>query len=158
MRNKTISFILTAVMLFSVLCCTPVTASAEESSNAATTYIKDLIIVGDPDDNQCKQIKNELEPQGWNFIWYDLNKDSGGDYIYLAYQTTTDPSEAVQDISFTKKTDKQSGGFDTKYGHYSLVPTSGKVFNGDLNAGAGGNCIYMYYTKSSSFLMPIKSI
>ncbi|MCP4050868.1 MAG: hypothetical protein GY730_09215 [bacterium] len=80
----------------------------------------------------------------------DLNQGSGGKYIYLCYKESTDPAKAATNLSVYSSSSRSrsipSGPYFT---------ATGSQWNGgygsDLNQGAGGNWIYLDYTKNSSY-------
>lgn len=94
--------------------------------------------------------------KGWHVIDKDLNRGAGGDYIYLLYKSET--SNGVNNgyitdfyISNAEGTAPASRSFN---GHtYHLVTYQGGTnfvnSKGDLNRGAGGDYIHLYYTKES---------
>ena len=63
------------------------------------------------------------------FAQWDLNRRAGGDYIYIGYTTTTDPSQAVTDVVITDG--KHANG-------YSKNGVSFQSTGLDLNQHAGG--------------------
>ncbi|MEB3151110.1 MAG: hypothetical protein VKL60_19090 [Sphaerospermopsis sp.] len=80
-------------------------------------------------------------PPGYTKIDVDLNNNAGGDWIFLCY--TKEPGTPIVDIVFqvTGGNDQQSyAGNDNNY--YSKIPV-------DLNKGAGGAYIYLYYLKKN---------
>jgi hypothetical protein len=77
--------------------------------------------------------------------YWDLNKGTGGDYIYMGWTTTTIPEEAMTDTYI---------GHATKAAK-ATAPSGYIKIDKDLNAGAGGQYIYLYYKRNSG--TPIKS-
>jgi len=106
----------------------------------ATTYIRSIVVLSDSDYNQAL---NQL-PSGYHLVGKDLNKDAGGDFIYFAYNTTTNPDEALTDLRVS-------------YGDYKM-PSGYKKNEHDLNSNAGGKYIYLWTTTKSSNGKPIKTI
>ena len=92
-----------------------------------------------------KGILDDLFDQGAEaFLDFDLNSNvSATKYVYLGYSYTEDPDDAVTGIRPSHK------GF---MGQELTLKANGikyyAVGNINLNAGAGGNEIYLYYTKS----------
>ena len=74
----------------------------------------------------------------------DLNKGAGGNYIYIAYETTKDPKQAITNIGIT-------------YGDFNLG-SKWKKNTHDLNTGAGGSFVYLWTSNNSSFGKPIKML
>lgn len=105
-----------------------------------TDYIQSIRVLSD---KEIQSAKDQLF-SGYTLIEKDLNKGAGGDYIYLSYNTTTDPSKALTDIRVS---------FDD----YSL-PGSYTKNSHDLNKGAGGTYIYLWTSTNSSNGKPIKAI
>ena len=88
----------------------------------------------------------------YKIINYDLNSGVSGKYIYLAYTLTTNPDEAIKDIKI-EWWSKSSGAKDTTY---NGIPYT--CLTKDLNEGAGGKYVYIYYTRNSSAGSPLKEI
>ena len=102
----------------------------------AETYITDVMIaVG-------KGNKNTLVNQGWTAIEKDLNAGAGGSYVYLLYKTGTNKNFAISD--FYLKTGSSAVVLE-RNGH-TYFPADG-VGGTNLNYGAGGEKIYLFYTK-----------
>lgn len=77
------------------------------------------------------------------YINSDLNKGSGGKYIYLIYEKGVDPSKKIVDIR-------------TNYIGERERPTSNVYvrINKDLNEGAGGAYIYFEYKQENNLILP----
>ena len=126
-------------------------ATMTAASALATNFIKDVMVIGGSK-NETNNLKSTLRDQGWTVITKDLNAGAGGDYIFLLYKSedNTDginhgyitdfyiDNEYKDSITFQRRT-------------YYPVPFDGgadfKRKKGDLNRGAGGDYIYLYYTK-----------
>ena len=68
----------------------------------------------------------------------DLNRDAGGDYIYLFYtKDTFSDNRAITDISFND-------------GSEGAVGANGGSSGYDLNKGGGGDYIYMHLTTAAA--------
>ena len=142
------SFAKRAMMVLAVL-FTAMTADATE-------FITDVKLIGYKNKTQFDNLQDKLEKEGWTAINKDLNADAGGDYIHLLYK-----SEANTDgLNHGYITDffilgSKSGSFDEEITFegrtYHLVSFEGSTefenSNGDLNRGAGGDYIHLYYTK-----------
>ncbi|XP_031151321.1 uncharacterized protein LOC116046981 [Sander lucioperca] len=90
--------------------------------------------------------EQELQSQGFKKIYVDLNKGSGGNYIYLWYKKGSVPITRVQ---FTFNDDMAVG----------LIKAGYTKIDKDLNAGAGGDFIYLWYFRGSGeFHTPIVEI
>lgn len=142
------SFAKRAMMVLAVL-LTALTADATE-------FITDVKLIGYKNKTQFDNLQDKLEKEGWTAINKDLNADAGGDYIHLLYK-----SEANTDgLNHGYITDfyilgSKSGSVDEEVTYqgrtYHLVSFEGSTEfengNGDLNRGAGGDYIHLYYTK-----------
>ena len=159
--KKSAGLMLGAMMLMSSVGTLGSVHAEENSSEQPQTYIKSLRFYGSTMDEGRDGVK------GYTVIPYDLNKGKfWGDTIYLAYQTTTDPDEAITNI-MTKASPNDDLSPDPGYvdiDFYTLLEdgwlTSYDCFRDkiDLNRNAGGDYIYMYYTKDKSAGAPITSI
>ena len=96
-------------------------------------YISELVIIsGD---------KSTIEPPlGYTKIGYDLNRGSGGDFIYLcyhkaSYKPTIPNTKGISDLTviFGEKTPTPPG--------YEKLPN-------DLNKGAGGDFVYLCFKRT----------
>ncbi len=101
--------------------------------------------------------KNTLTNSGYTIIDKDLNADSGGSYIYMGYQTTTDPSKALRDVKFFVG-DKAESWSSTEITVNGEKCTYTRVNDVDLNKGAGGHYIYAYACYDENAGPPITSI
>lgn len=98
--TRTVSLFL-AVLLF--VLATPLQAFADaavpettpEEEPASGIYIKSLKLVEGLSEDKAKK---ELENAGYTFVNSNLNAGTEGGTVYIGYQTTTDPSEAIYDI------------------------------------------------------------
>ena len=82
MKTKTItsrSFAKRALMVLAVL-FTTLTAGATE-------FITDVMLIGNKNETEFKNLQDKLEKEGWTAIKKDLNAGAGGDYIYLLYKS-----------------------------------------------------------------------
>ena len=151
MKTKTItsrSFAKRALMVLAVL-FTTLTAGATE-------FITDVMLIGNKNETEFKNLQDKLEKEGWTAIKKDLNAGAGGDYIYLLYKS----EENNDGKNYGYITDfyifgSESDSFDEEVTYqgctYKLVPYDGsdafKNSKGDLNRGAGGRYIHLYFTK-----------
>ena len=121
----------------------------------ATDYITDVVLVSSNDYDVVSAYKDAYRNDGWTSIDYDLNRGAGGAFVYLLYKTTSSPGSSNEVITdFYIKLSSSSDHPDqlTHNGRtYYLTPGGGNDdFNRhgrDLNQGAGGKYIYLYYTK-----------
>ncbi len=106
--------------------------------------------------------KTALPPAGYTKIGVDLNKGAGGSYIYLCYTKDTSKGMPIRNLSVHNS----SSGSHTHATNYFNAPSSYyPTGNGDadLNKGAGGNWIFLHYTREGllpdgSYLEPIRDI
>lgn len=98
--------------------------------------------------------KNVLRQQGileGNIVNKDLNSKAGGKHIYLGYKTTTEVANALRGIVADYFSKSNSSDITYKNAKYTIIPV-------DLNMGAGGKYIYLYYTRDSIAGKPITGI
>lgn len=108
--------------------------------------------------NDCKS-----ELSGHSIIDKDLNDGAGGDYVYMGYKTTTDPNEAITGIIIRVG---QNPPDSISYNGYTFYLVGGEYepntaeLGGciDLNAGAGGDYLYIYVTRDIGFGNPLLSL
>lgn len=118
----------------------------------AETYISDIKIGSGSKTDRSVSYNNAADG-GYTVIDYDLNKKVGGDYIYLSYKTTTDPTKAISDIIIMSGEKLGDDRYLTtprtvKGCNYYLAPHKGDSRDyGDLNRNAGGDYLYMFYTR-----------
>lgn len=115
-------------------------------------FISDVKVVGCDKDGDALNIINQLKSEGWQYIHHDLNKNAGGMFIYLAYKTTPNYSEAIKDFFVwygSSGKDKDSLSHDGyTYYHASYKGDSEfEKYKGDLNENAGGRDVYLFYSK-----------
>lgn len=123
-----------------------VTAWADEG-------IKEVMVIGGTE-SETTSLKNRLTSEGWHFIEQDLNSKAGGDYIYLLYKSET--SNGINNgyitdfyISDADGTAPESRTINDRT-YYLVTYEGGTNFvnsKGDLNRGANGATIHLYYTK-----------
>lgn len=95
-----------------------------------TSAIKDVLLV----------TGNDEPPLGYVKIPVDLNKGVGGAYIYLCYSRSGD-HPAITDFKV-----KMGGNSRPDPGYEFVLHTNGNPL--DLNKGAGGEYIYLTYTRN----------
>ena len=86
---KCFSFFMAILMLFTALPITSFAATQE-------TYIKEIRI---STASTADEAKKWLTDNGYTVVDTDLNQKTGKDYVYIGYKTTTNPDEAITDIS-----------------------------------------------------------
>ena len=82
--------VLMAVLTF--LMALPLTAFAAKQE----VYVKEIRISTDANDEAAKQWLTE---NGYTVLDVNLNQKTGKDSVYIGYLTTTNPDEAITDIS-----------------------------------------------------------
>ncbi len=114
-------------------------------------YISDIYIgVGSGE----AEAKNKLRAKGVkenDIVNLDLNKDAGGKWIFLGYTKTGDANQAIRFIAADYF--KESRSKNTTYRGFDMT-----ILKEDLNTGAGGKYIYLYYTKNKSAGAPLTEI
>ena len=101
-------------------------------------YVSELAIRNGKDENQ---VISSLVEAGYSVVNKDMNETAAGDHIYIGCKFTDDPDDAITDVMTIHTKDKYSAYSvtDEKW-IYKLVADV------DLNKGAGGSYIYLYYT------------
>ena len=123
----------------------------------AEDFVTDVMLIGG-NSSKANQLKSSLENDGWTVINKNLNDGCpDGDYIYLAYKTesNTDGFNYGYITDFVIRADPGTVDESITYSEhtYSLVPIQGgSTFlssRGNLNSGAGGESIHLYYTRDN---------
>lgn len=111
MKRKIWLKVLSVMLVLATLVTTlPLTVFAEEVKNeesestADELYIKSVKLAQADTAEEAKEI---LAKEGYTLLDGNLNEGTGKDGIWLGYQTTTDPSEAIYDM----KVMNMKGGF-----------------------------------------------
>lgn len=125
------------------------------TSAKATSYISDVILLGNTDGNAIDALVSQYENQGWTKISRDLNDGAGGDYIYLMYKKQSTNGQNYDFITdFYIKTGSSAPEQLTYNGRtYYRTPCDGRQHfknqHGDLNSGTGESTesIHLYYTR-----------
>ena len=95
--------------------------------------------------------KKKLTDKGFTVINQDTNMKGGGDYVYVGYKTTTDPTKAITGLYIRKESKAVSLGNVTNNG-VTYSPVTGCV---NLNNNSGGKYLYLYYAKDYSETAPL---
>ena len=132
---------------------------------AQSGYIYDVKLLGCTRKDKIQGLIKTYQINGWQIINKDLNAGAGGKYVYLAVKkcdlNSAEQGTAITDFLLTNEyhADLYKDGR-----HYFIVPCDGDKkenkevviyikgytkFDGDLNAGAGGKYIYLYYTRDN---------
>ena len=117
-------------------------------------FITDVMVIGNNNETAFNNLQSSYEAQGWTAINKDLNAGcgSGTDFIHLLYKKQSSPGSSGTFITgFYIKTGSNSPESLTHEGRtYHLLPCDGSTnfvnSKGDLNRGAGGDYIHLYYT------------
>ena len=120
----------------------------------AKDFISDVMVIGNNNKTAFDNLQSSYEAQGWTAINKDLNAGcgSGTDYIHLLYKKQSSPgSSGIPITGFYIKTGNNPPESLTHEGRtYHLLPCDGSTnfvnSKGDLNRGAGGDYIHLYYT------------
>ena len=128
------------------------------------SYISEVKLFGCNSENDTLTMKSNARSDGWTFVETDLNKGARGDYIFLAYKKSSDVSliNGGYVTNFYIKSEGKSTSHPELFTDgdqvYKPVPyegcsgDNGAYFENkmaDLNRGAGGFTIYLYYTKDN---------
>ena len=114
----------------------------------ATDYITDVKVFGG---NVLDIGTIKVRYIGWNVVSKDLNAGTNGDVIYLMYKTSSsNDSEVITDF-YLLKGNNAPASLTHEGRTYYLTSCDGSInfvnSDGDLNRGAGGDYIHLYYTK-----------
>lgn len=114
-------------------------------------YISEITAAADKSESTAR---NMLTEAGFTPISFDLNKGAGGDYIFFGYKTTTDITQAVTGFRVISSLNSSSHPSTKEYRgvSYSLASSV------DLNKGAGGDYIFLYYTKQPNAGAPVTDL
>ena len=125
---------------------------------AQEPYITDVIVIGDDDSGDADDKYHDYERAGWIGKVRDLNDGASGHYIYLMYKMNTSTGS-----SGTPITDFYLWVSATTPGPVSLTHMGRTYYRvgcdgdsqfrnsgGDLNCGAGGDYIHLYYAKEAT--------
>ena len=110
----------------------------------ADGYITDVMVLGA--EKEGSTIKAEYRNKGWIVVDKDLNRKAKGWYVYIAYKTSSTANAETGYITDICASEKNVTSFTFEGRTYHRA-TANSGFNGDLNRGAGGAYIYLYYTR-----------
>ncbi len=183
---------LSVLLAFAMLCSIVSPAWAEvprsdtgyyalENAERGQKYISSILIgyhskyafntAGETDSAVKDGLKQHTNDLG-DYLDKELNDGAGGDYLYLGWDGTNDPNEAITGLRLLKgENDNPPTSYIENGVKWSLVNKklhvqrlSGKLQytletqSVDLNEEAGGDYIFLYYTKDSSFGPPLQTI
>ena len=120
----------------------------------AKDFITDVMVIGNNNETAFYNQQSSYEAQGWTAVNKDLNAGCGDgtDIIHLLYKKQSSPGSSGTPITgFYIKTGKNPPESLTHEGRtYHRLPCNGSTnfvnSLGDLNRGASGDYIYLYYT------------
>lgn len=120
-----------------------------------SSYLKNLFVgYGDTSDAAKSDVYAQMstyDPKAPQFaVLKDLNCSARGKYEYLGYTTTTDISEAIRGVR--GMTDPKDANCQPAYN------ADGCTYNRisrDLNCGAGGHFVYLYWTRDAAAGNPL---
>ena len=131
----------------------------------ATEYVTDVMVIGAYSSSEVSSLASTYQADGWTRIDYDLNKGCGysSHYIYLLYKTGTNVADAISDLYlWCSDTNTSEDSFTLNGRTYTRANRDGDEgfisSNGDLNKGAEGKYIYLYYTKSNTNFSPARAV
>ena len=180
--NKILSLFLAALMVITAVPFASLLSSVEALAASSATYeeeyyypagtqfLTDFAVArrkysawagGRQDD--CKRY---LTNAGWTLLGINCNDGKKCDYIHIGYKKGTDESQAIRAFAYYNGSDKPDTFTYTINGHactFHLVTNgyndSSSLSNTaiDLNTDAGGDYIYLYYTKDPNAGPPITS-
>lgn len=116
-----------------------------------TVYISEVYIGSG---KTAEEAKNALRNKGileHHIVNLDLNKNAGGKWIFLGYKTSGAKDHAITHLVADYYSKEQSK--DITYKGWNM-----KALTNDLNEGAGGKYIYLYYTRDPKAGEPITEI
>ncbi len=111
----------------------------------AQEYITEVMTLG-AEQGKGANVRREYENKGWTVVNHDLNKGAGGWDVYIAYKTSSTANPETGYITDICTSNKWVDSF-TFEGRTYYKAQSNSGFNGDLNRGAGGEDIVVYYTR-----------
>ena len=114
---------------------------------------------------QSGSAEKKLSNNGYNVCSQDLNDGAGGEYLYFGWKTTTDPANAIRALGvYNGSNPPASYNANVNGGTYTFYPVnkyfpkkSDTLTTGtcDLNIGAGGDYVYLYYCTDPNYGPPL---
>ena len=141
MKRKNLVKTITSLTLILCMLISTVAVAAVSVGAASATYISEIRTACATSIDAAKKI---LTDEGYTVLHHDMNNKVPNQnyWIYLGYKTTTNPAEAITGMVFSHEKN------DTLYfneRNYNIE--KGKS---NFNEGAGGQNLYLYYTKESA--------
>ena len=150
--KPTLNTILKRAAMTLLLALVTTVSSWAQNAGVQTDFITNVMVIGGTESNMNTK-KTYYQDKGWTVIDQNLNEGAGGDFIYLLYKTAniystfdyTFITDFYISTTYTSDTIVYDGRtyFLTDYDGDHDFRTSG----GNLNRGAGGDNIHLYYTK-----------
>ena len=112
----------------------------------AQEYITEIMTIGAENSNDAKKVRDEYTKKGWTVLNNDLNRGARGWYIYIIWKTSSNANPEKGYITDICTSDKVVKSFIFE-GRTYYRASNNNGFNGDLNRGAGGADIFVYYTR-----------
>ena len=134
---------------FYIHCKKSASATIEEEK----PYIGEVFVASGDTKHEALSKLVAFDPDG--YIDCDLNKNAGGEYVYLAYKRVAKAKEALTDIVVFEGKNPSAINRIT-VGEASVKYTI--VANVDLNEGAGGKYLYLYTSNSTNTGNPIRTL
>ena len=179
--KKFLSVFLVVVMLVGIAPLSGFIAPVEASASSATynkeyyytngtSFLSTDMALALPNTNwigtvQSGSAEKKLTNNGYNLCSQDLNESAGGEYLYFGWKTTTDPANAIRALGvYNGSNPPASYNANVNGGTYTFYPVnkyfpkkSDTLTTGycDLNTGAGGDYIYLYYCTDPNYGPPL---
>ena len=112
----------------------------------AQEYITEVMTIGAYYKKDAENLRKDYENKGWKALNNDLNAGAGGWYIYIIYKISSTANPVTGYITDICASDRNVDSFVFE-GRTYYKAQSNSGYNGDLNRGAGGADIFVYYTR-----------
>ena len=127
------------------------------AQRAWADYVTDIMVIGHDSGKQIGYLYDNYKGAGWICLDRDLNDGAGGHYIYLVYKTNKSPQNSgtpITDLFLRVSWSNDSPASLVHNGrtYYRAGADGDSRFitsGGDLNCGADGSWIHLYYTKDN---------
>lgn len=126
-------------------------SQAKDNKWPVEKYVVDVTFVYDSDEWAARA----KCPPGYQLYNADLNAGSGGAYIYLCYKLGENVNDAITDFFMEYRGSEAPATTATVSHNGNNVPYTRVGL--DLNKGAGGDFIYLWYTKAKT-LSPVRDM
>lgn len=117
-------------------------------------YIKDIYMGAHKEDALAISDLISKSTETIHVIHKDLNAGARGDFIYLGYTTTNNPNDALRAICIHQGGNPPAQDLKPKFDNASFTT----LMQYDTNRGAGGDYIYLCYSKDPNAGSPITSL